>query len=58
MAVTAIPYDLSILPMDAAVIPLPIELTTPPVTIIYFDSRTLSLNYFYYHLILNVELVV
>jgi len=44
--------------MDAAVIPLPIELTTPPVTIIYFDSRTLSLNYFYYHLILNVELVV
>jgi hypothetical protein len=58
MAVTAIPYDLSILPMDAAVIPLPIELTTPPVTIIYFDSRTLSLNYFYYHLILNVELLI
>jgi len=58
MAVTSIPYDLSILPMDAAVIPLPIELTTPPVTIIYFDSRTLSLNYFYYHLILNVELLI
>jgi hypothetical protein len=36
MAPTFNPYERKILPIDAEVIPLPIELTTPPVIIIYF----------------------
>ena len=61
IAVTLTPYDLKILPIDAEVIPLPMELTTPPVTTIYFDKlSTLPLKSYNFinKIIIKINIVI